>query len=324
MRILLTGGAGFIGFHVTAALLDRGHEVTALDSLNAYYDPALKKARLGQLVARRGFRFAECDIADVGALNSAVGDERFDVILNLAAQAGVRYGLIEPASYTRSNLVGHQNILEFARHHRGLEHLVYASSSSVYGNDSKAPFSEDARADKPVSYYGATKRAGELLSHSYAELFGLKQTGLRFFTVYGPWGRPDMAYWLFTDAVLREKPLPVFGGGTLRRDFTYIDDIVSALVRIVETPFAVERGAPHRIYNLGNSHPEDVLTLIRCIENTTGKSARIEDADAPPGDVRETYADISRAKRDFGFSPATSLADGIGRFVAWYRDYTRL
>jgi UDP-glucuronate 4-epimerase len=324
MRILLTGGAGFIGFHVTAALLDRGHEVTALDSLNAYYDPALKKARLGQLVARRGFRFAECDIADAGALNSAVGDERYDVILNLAAQAGVRYGLIDPASYTRSNLVGHQNILEFARHHHGLAHLVYASSSSVYGNDSKAPFSEDARADKPVSYYGATKRAGELLSHSYAELFGLKQTGLRFFTVYGPWGRPDMAYWLFTDAVLREKPLPVFGGGTLRRDFTYIDDIVAALVRIVETPFALERGAPHRIYNLGNSRPEDVLTLIRCIEDATGKSARIEDADAPPGDVRETYADISRAKRDFGFSPATSLADGIGRFVAWYRDYTRL
>jgi UDP-glucuronate 4-epimerase len=323
MRILLTGGAGYIGFHVTTALLDRGHEVTALDSLNAYYDPALKKARLGQL-ARRGFRFAECDIADAGALNSAVGDERFDVILNLAAQAGVRYGLIDPASYTRSNLVGHQNILEFARHHRGLEHLVYASSSSVYGNDSKAPFSEDARADKPVSYYGATKRAGELLSHSYAELFGLKQTGLRFFTVYGPWGRPDMAYWLFTDAVLREKPLPVFGGGTLRRDFTYIDDIVAALVRIVETPFAIERGAPHRIYNLGNSHPEDVLTLIRCIEDATGKSARIEDADAPPGDVRETYADISRAKRDFGFSPATSVADGIGRFVAWYRDYIRL
>lgn len=324
MRILLTGGAGFIGFHVATVLLDRSHEVTALDSLNAYYDPALKKARLGQLVARRGFRFAECDIADAGALNSAVGDERFDVILNLAAQAGVRYGLIDPASYTRSNLVGHQNILEFARHHRGLEHLVYASSSSVYGNDSKAPFSEDARADKPVSYYGATKRAGELLSHSYAELFGLKQTGLRFFTVYGPWGRPDMAYWLFTDALLREKPLPVFGGGTLRRDFTYIDDIVSALVRIVETPFAVERGTPHRIYNLGNSHPEDVLTLIRCIENTTGKSARIEDADAPAGDVRETYADISRAKRDFGFSPSTSLADGVGRFVAWYRDYTRL
>jgi UDP-glucuronate 4-epimerase len=324
MRILLTGGAGFIGFHVATALLGRGHEVTALDSLNAYYDPALKKARLGQLVARRGFRFAECDISDAEALKSAVGDERYDVILHLAAQAGVRYGLIDPASYTRSNLVGHQNILEFARHHRGLAHLVYASSSSVYGNDSKAPFSEEARADKPVSYYGATKRAGELLSHSYAELFGLKQTGLRFFTVYGPWGRPDMAYWLFTDAVLREKPLPVFGGGTLRRDFTYIDDIVSALVRIVETPFAVERGAPHRIYNLGNSHPEDVLTLIRCIEEATGKSARIEDADAPPGDVRETYADISRAKRDFGFSPSTSLADGIGRFVAWYRDYTRL
>jgi UDP-glucuronate 4-epimerase len=324
MRILLTGGAGFIGFHAAAALLARGHDVRALDSLNAYYDPALKKARLGQLVERPGFRFAECDIADGEALKSAAGDDQYDVILHLAAQAGVRYGLIDPGSYTRSNLIGHQNILEFARHHRGLAHLVYASSSSVYGNDSVAPFSEDARADKPVSYYGATKRAGELLSYSYAELFGLKQTGLRFFTVYGPWGRPDMAYWLFTDAILREKPLPVFGGGTLRRDFTYIDDIVTALVRIVETPFALERAAPHRVYNLGNSHPEVVLTLIRCIENATGKSARIEDAEAPPGDVRETYADISRAMRDFGFSPSISLADGIARFVDWYRDYTRL
>jgi UDP-glucuronate 4-epimerase len=323
MRILLTGGAGFIGYHAAAALLARGHEVTALDNLNAYYDPQLKKARLGQLVDRHGFQLAECDIGDSEALKSAVGDGAFELILHLAAQAGVRYGLIDPASYTRSNLVGHQNILEFARHHRGLTHLVYASSSSVYGNDSKAPFSEDARADKPVSYYGATKRAGELLSHSYAELFGLKQTGLRFFTVYGPWGRPDMAYWLFTDAILQEKPLPVFGGGALRRDFTYIDDIVAALVRIVETPFAAERGAPHRLYNLGNSHPEDVLALIRCIEQATGKPARIEDAEAPPGDVRETYADISRARRDFGFSPSISLDDGIARFVAWYRDYTQ-
>lgn len=324
MRILLTGGAGFIGFHAAAALLARGHGVTALDSLNAYYDPALKKARLGQLVERRGFRFAECDIADSAALGSAAGEEQYDIILHLAAQAGVRYGLIDPNSYTRSNLIGQQNVLEFARHHRGLSHLIYASSSSVYGNDSVAPFSEDARADKPVSYYGATKRAGELLSYSYAELFGLKQTGLRFFTVYGPWGRPDMAYWLFTDGVLREKPLPVFGRGILRRDFTYIDDIVAALVRIVEMPFRVERGAPHRVYNLGNSHPEDVLALIRCIENATGKSARIEDADAPPGDVRETYADISRAKRDFDFSPSISLAHGIERFVAWYRDYAHL
>jgi UDP-glucuronate 4-epimerase len=324
MRLLLTGGAGFIGFHAAAALLARGHEITALDNLNAYYDPALKRARLAQLSDRAAFRFAECDIADAQAMSVATAGERYDVILHLAAQAGVRHGLIDPASYTRSNLVGHQNVLEFARHHEGLTHLIYASSSSVYGNDSTPPFSEDARADKPVSYYGATKRAGELMSHSYAALFGLKQTGLRFFTVYGPWGRPDMAYWLFTDAILNDRPLPVFGGGRLRRDFTYIDDIVSAVMRIVETPFSWEEGAPHRLYNLGNSHPEDVQTLIQCIEQATGKSARVEQADAPPGDVRETYADISRAARDFGFSPATPLADGIPRFVEWFRRYRSL
>ena len=324
MRILLTGGAGFIGFHTARALLARDHKVTTLDNLNTYYEPALKKARLGQLVEQPGFRFAECDISDAHALEIATASECYDIILHLAAQAGVRHGLIDPASYTRANLVGHQNVLEFARHHQGVAQLIYASSSSVYGNDSIAPFREDARADRPVSYYGATKRAGELMSHSYAELFGLKQTGLRFFTVYGPWGRPDMAYWLFTDAILKERRLPVYGGGTLRRDFTYVDDIVSALVRIVETPFMQEGGAPHRLYNLGNSHPEDVRALIRCIERATGKSARIEDADAPPGDVRETYADISRAKRDFGFAPTVPLAEGIARFVAWFRDYHRL
>jgi UDP-glucuronate 4-epimerase len=324
MRILLTGGAGFIGFHVAIALLARGHEITALVHFDSYYDPALKKARIGQLVERPRFRFAECDIADARALASATADERYDIILHLAAQAGVRYGLVDPASYTSSNLVGHQNVIEFARHHQGLAQLIYASSSSVYGNDTVAPFREDARADKPVSYYGATKRAGELMSHAYAELFGLKQTGLRFFTVYGPWGRPDMAYWLFTDAVLTERPLPVYGGGKLRRDFTYVGDIVSALVRIVETPFAWDHGAPHRLYNLGNSRPEDVQALIRCIEQATGKTARMEDADAPPGDVRETCADITRAARDFGFTPAVPLAEGIARFVRWFRDYHRV
>ncbi|MBV9571796.1 MAG: NAD-dependent epimerase/dehydratase family protein [Alphaproteobacteria bacterium] len=324
MRVLLTGGAGFIGYHAAQALLARGHEINALDNLNSYYDPALKKARIGQLVEHRGFRFTECDIADVAALKAATAGARYDIVLHLAAQAGVRHGLIDPASYTRSNLVAQQNILEFARHDAGLMQTIYASSSSVYGNDSAAPFSEDARADKPISYYGATKRAGELLAHSYAELFGLKLTGLRFFTVYGPWGRPDMAYWLFTDAILHDKPIPVFGGGMLRRDFTYIDEIVAALVRMVETPFAIEKGAPHRLYNLGNSHPEDVMALIRCIEQATGKPARIEDADGPAGDVRETYADITRAKRDFGFSPAVPLAEGIARFVAWFRQYRGL
>jgi UDP-glucuronate 4-epimerase len=311
MKILLTGAAGFIGFHAAKALLARGHAVAGVDELNAYYDPALKRARLAQVP---GLDFTQADISVPGALNG-----EYDVILHLAAQAGVRYALKDPAAYTRSNLVGHQNVLEFAR--RGGGHLVYASSSSVYGNDSVAPFREDARADKPVSYYGATKRANELMSHSYAELFGLKQTGLRFFTVYGPWGRPDMAYWLFTERVLKGEPIPVFGQGKLRRDFTYVDDIVDALVRIVETP---HEGDTHRIYNLGNSHPESVNDLIASIETATGAKAQIRFEDGPPGDVVETYADISRAARDFGFAPRVRLQDGIARFAAWFREYHRL
>ena len=318
MQLLLTGGAGFIGFHLAKALMARGVDLTLIDDLNPYYAPALKKARLAELEKTGKFRFVEGDIAD--AKTFANLGEHYDIIVHLAAQAGVRYGLKEPAAYTRSNLVGQQNILEFARHHDGLQHLVYASSSSVYGNDTKAPFSEDARADHPVSYYGATKRAGELLAYSYSSLFGLKATGLRFFTVYGPWGRPDMAYWLFTDKILKGEAIPVFGGGKLRRDFTYIDDIVDALVRIVETPFKPD-GVPHRIYNLGNHQPEDVTGLIRTIEKATGKTALIEQAEGPPGDVNETYADITRAARDFGFAPKTSLDAGIARFVEWFRHY---
>jgi UDP-glucuronate 4-epimerase len=322
MRIFLTGGAGFIGFHTARALLSRGHDVTAIDDLNPYYDPALKKARLAVLSEFSGFRFAQGDIGEPGTLAKAAGDGRIDVVLHLAAQAGVRYALKDPAAYTRSNLVGHHAVLEFARALPGLGQLVYASSSSVYGNDTAAPFREDARADHPVSFYGATKRAGELLSHAYAELYGLKQTGLRFFTVYGSWGRPDMAYWLFTDAILKDRPIPVFGGGKLKRDFTYIDDIVSALVRIVEIPFAGEKDiAPHRLYNLGDSQPEEVSALIRAIETATGKTARIEQAEGPAGDVRETYADISRAAHDFGFVPRISLSEGIPLFVDWFRGY---
>lgn len=325
MRVLLTGAAGFIGSHVAASLLERGHAVTGLDLLNAYYDPALKQARLARLTGRKGFGFVQADIADAAALERAAAGERYDVIVHLAAQAGVRYALDHPATYTQSNLVGHHNMLELARHMTGLGHMIYASSSSVYGNDTTAPFSESARADKPVSYYGATKRAGELMSHSYAELFGLKLTGLRFFTVYGRWGRPDMAYWLFTEAVLKGKPLKLFGGGLLRRDFTWIDDIVAAVVRMAETPFAMtESGAPHRVYNLGNSRPAEVLALIRIIEQATGKSAIVEHAVGPAGDVKETYADVTRAARDFGFQPSTTLEEGIPRFVEWFREYHRL
>jgi UDP-glucuronate 4-epimerase len=324
MIVMVTGGAGFIGFHAARALLARGHRVVAVDELNDYYDPALKRARLGEIGDAKEFRFVRADIAEPGALSLAAAGERFDAVLHLAAQAGVRHALKDPGAYTRSNLVGHQNVLEFARGQAGLRHLVYASSSSVYGNDTRPPFAEDARADRPVSYYGATKRAGELLSHSYAELFGLRQTGLRFFTVYGSWGRPDMAYWLFTDSILRGRPIPVFGGGNLRRDFTFIDDIAAVLVRIVETPFPDGGGAPHRIYNLGNSHPESVRALISQIERATGRQALIEMADGPPGDVNETYADIGRAARDFGFAPKVALAQGIPLFVDWFRRYHKL
>jgi UDP-glucuronate 4-epimerase len=325
MRVLVTGGAGFIGYHATLALLAAGHSVTAIDEINAYYDPAIKERRLAEIGTRAGYRFVKADIAEADALHISAGSDRYDVILHLAAQAGVRYANTNPAAYTYSNLVGHANILEFARHHEGLKHLVYASSSSVYGNDTKPPFSEEARADRPVSFYGATKRSCELLSHSYADLYRLPQTGLRFFTVYGPWGRPDMAYWSFTDAIYHDRPIPVFGGGQLLRDFTYVDDVVSAIVAIVEKPFAAVDGeAPHRIYNLGNSHPHSVLELIGQIERTTNRMARLEYRDGPPGDVRETFADISRARCDFGFAPKVSLEEGIGRFVDWFRSYHRL
>jgi len=325
MRILVTGGAGFIGFHATRALLAAGHAVVAVDDVNAYYDPTLKERRIAEIGSHPSYRFIRSDISEAGALAAAVGTERFEIVLHLAAQAGVRYAVSHPEAYTRANLVGHANVLEFARHHDGLKHLIYASSSSVYGNDTAPPFSEGARADAPVSYYGATKRSCELLSHSYSSLYGLPQTGLRFFTVYGPWGRPDMAYWSFTDAILRGQRVPVFGGGKLRRDFTYVDDISAALVRIVEMPFAAAaKGAPHRLYNLGNSHPETVLDLIGHIERTTNRKAELDFKDGPPGDVHETYADISRAARDFGFAPKVSLANGILRFVDWFRQYHRV
>ena len=325
MRVLLTGGAGFIGYHATLALLAAGHAITAVDEVNSYYDPALKERRIAEIGRHPSYRFVRADIGEAGALTAAAGNDRFDIILHLAAQAGVRYAVSNPEAYTRANLVGHANVLEFARHHDGLKHLIYASSSSVYGNDTQPPFSEGARADKPVSYYGATKRSCELLSYSYSSLYGVPQTGLRFFTVYGPWGRPDMAYWSFTDAILRGSSVPVFGGGRLRRDFTYVDDISAVLVRIVETPFAqASDGAPHRIYNLGNAHPETVLDLIGHIERLTNRKAQLEFRDGPPGDVLETYADISCAARDFGFAPKVSLATGISRFVDWFRQYHQL
>jgi len=322
MHILVTGAAGFIGYHASKALLARDHTIVAVDDLNDYYSTHLKEARLAELSTKKGWRFAKADIGDATALGSAVAHEDFDAVLHLAAQAGVRYAAENPAAYTRSNLVGHQNILEIARHQRSLQHLVYASSSSVYGNDTVAPFREDARCDRPMSYYGATKRAGELMSYSYASLYGIKQTGLRFFTVYGPFGRPYMAYWSFTDAILRGRTIPVFGKGKLRRDFTYIDDIVGGVVSILEAPFSsLPDRAPHRVYNLGNHHPEEVLTLVRVIEKAAGCKAEIDFTEGPPGDVNETYADITLANRDFGFAPQIPLAEGIPRFVEWFRRF---
>ena len=322
MAVLVTGAAGFIGYHVAEALLARGEDVVGLDDLNAYYDPRLKQARLDRLAGRPGFRFVKGDIADEEALADAAGQGTIDRIVHLAAQAGVRYSIENPRAYVRSNLVGHVNVLELARGVGAeLKHLVYASSSSVYGGNDKAPFAETDAVEKPVSLYAATKRADELMSHAYAHLYGIPQTGLRFFTVYGPWGRPDMAYWLFTAALLSGKPIDVFAGGTLTRDFTYIDDIVAGILKVLDGP--PERGA-HRLYNIGNSSPVSVNDFIAVLERLTGKTAVRNELPMQPGDVRATHADTGALERDFGFRPSTPLDEGLARFVAWYRGWNGL
>ncbi|MBL9010193.1 MAG: NAD-dependent epimerase/dehydratase family protein [Alphaproteobacteria bacterium] len=322
MAVLVTGAAGFIGYHVAEALLARGEDVVGLDDLNAYYDPRLKQARLDRLAGRPGFRFVKGDIADEEALADAAGQGTIDRIVHLAAQAGVRYSIENPRAYVRSNLVGHVNVLELARGLGAeLKHLVYASSSSVYGGNDKAPFAETDAVEKPVSLYAATKRADELMSHAYAHLYGIPQTGLRFFTVYGPWGRPDMAYWLFTAALLSGKPIDVFAGGTLTRDFTYIDDIVAGILKVLDGP--PERGA-HRLYNIGNSSPVSVNDFIAVLERLTGKTAVRNELPMQPGDVRATHADTGALERDFGFRPSTPLDEGLARFVAWYRGWNGL
>jgi UDP-glucuronate 4-epimerase len=332
MRLLLTGVAGFIGYHAAEALLGRGHEIVGADSLNSYYDPALKRARVARLAARKCFRLIESDIADAAALD-AEAKGPFDVILHLAAQAGVRYALHDSRAYTRSNLVGHHNILELARGSKTLSHLIYASSSSVYGNDTKPPYREDARADKPISYYGATKRAGELMSHSYAELFGLKQTGLRFFTVYGPWGRPDMALFLFARNILAGKPIDVFNRGHHRRDFTYVDDIVEGIVGALDhvatpnpawdsdAPDPGTSRAPYRLYNIGNSQPVELLRYIELLEQQLGRTAEKNLLPLQPGDVPDTWADVEDLARDVGYRPSTPVEVGVARFVEWYLEY---
>jgi len=328
MTTLVTGAAGFIGFHVSERLLARGDEVIGLDNVNDYYSVALKRDRLAELQRRHNsFRFLETDFADNAALAAATGGLRFDRIVHLGAQAGVRYSIENPHAYVQSNLVGHLNMLELARH-RETEHFVYASSSSVYGGNETLPFRVEDRVDHPLSLYAATKKADELISETYAHLYRLPQTGLRFFTVYGPWGRPDMAMWLFTKAILAGEPIDVFGEGNMRRDFTYVDDIVSGVVACLDYPppddgaeKAGGSNGPHRIYNIGNNRSEELNRMIELIEQACGRKAERRLLPMQPGDVRDTFADIGAIRRDLGFEPTTAIDEGVPRFVDWYREY---
>lgn len=318
--ILLTGAAGFIGFHVALALLAQGRRVIGVDNLNTYYDPRLKHRRLAILAQQPGFSFAEADIADPAALRAAAPAEAVEYIIHLAAQAGVRWSLDHPFEYERSNLAGHLSVLEFARAAPRLRHLIYASSSSVYG-DRPGPFREEDRCDAPASLYAATKRSCELMSETYTRLFGIPQTGLRFFSVYGPWGRPDMAYWIFTERLLEGLPIQVFGGGRLARDYTHISDVAPMITTMLDQP--PEGPSRHEIYNLGNSSPAPVDTLLSILERATGCTAERDYAPAPPGDVTLTYADISKANARFGYAPRMSLEAGLADFADWYRTVWR-
>jgi len=327
MRVLVTGVAGFIGFWLARRLLERGDTVIGIDNLNDYYRVSLKEDRLAANAALGGARFTfhRLDFADMARLDDALRGTEIDRVVHLGAQAGVRYSIENPHAYVTANLVGHLNLLEVARHRR-LHHMVYASSSSVYGGNQKLPFAVEDRVDHPISLYAATKRADELMSETYAHLYRLPLTGLRFFTVYGPWGRPDMAVWLFTDAILNDRPIKVFNGGDMRRDFTFIDDIVSGVLATLDRPpaddGAVKPGGsvtPHALYNIGNNTPERLDTLIALIEAACGKPAIRDLQPMQPGDVPQTFADIAELERDTGFRPATPLADGIDAFVAWFR-----
>jgi UDP-glucuronate 4-epimerase len=323
-RYLVTGAAGFIGFHVSSRLLERGDVVFGVDNLNHYYDVNLKKGRLSLLENHKGFAFREASIADAQSVGDVFRNGQFDVVINLAAQAGVRYSLENPAAYIESNLVGFGNVLECCRQ-QGVSHLVYASSSSVYGGNKKLPFSTDDPVDHPVSLYAASKKSNELMAHAYSHLFSLPTTGLRFFTVYGPWGRPDMAAFLFTKAILAGQPIKVFNHGKMQRDFTYIDDIVTGVVRIADTipteSSGEDRSTPYRVYNIGNNQPVELLRFIEVIEEKLGREAIKEFLPLQPGDVPSTCADISHLQRDIGFRPNTSIESGVNRFVDWYLEY---
>jgi UDP-glucuronate 4-epimerase len=326
MTILLTGMAGFIGFHCAKRLAERGETVIGVDNLVDYYDVGLKRARLNELAPLKNVTFRELDISDRGAMAALAREfPKIDRVLHLAAQPGVRYSLENPHAYVQANVVGHLNVLEMCRHLADCEHLVYASSSSVYGGNTKLPFAVEDQVDNPVSLYAATKKADELMSHCYSHLYKIPTTGLRFFTVYGPWGRPDMAAWLFTEAILKDKPIQVFNHGDMKRDFTYIDDIVTGVVAALDhAPPAHEGIAPYRLYNIGNHRAEPLLRFIEVIEEATGKKAHLDLQPMQPGDVQETYADVSAIRRDLGFAPDTPIEVGIPRFVEWYRKRHKL
>jgi UDP-glucuronate 4-epimerase len=331
-KILVTGVAGFIGFHLARRLLARGDTVVGLDIVNDYYDVRLKHSRLDQFKGEAAFSFHKLDMADHEAVGKLFEVEQFDSVVNLAAQAGVRYSLTNPYAYVSSNLAGFTSILEGCRH-SGVKHLVYASSSSVYGANTNMPFSVHHNVDHPVSMYAATKKANELMAHSYSHLYGLPATGLRFFTVYGPWGRPDMALFLFTKAILAGKPIDVFNHGKMRRDFTYIDDIVEGVVRVIDrapkpnpqwsgdAPDSGTSYAPYKIYNIGNNQPIELMYLIETLEKCLGQTAQKNMLPMQPGDVPATYANVDDLTRDVGFKPSTPIEEGIARFVDWYRDY---
>ncbi len=331
-KYLVTGAAGFIGSHLAGKLLDRGDEVIGLDNLNDYYDPSLKQARLDRLTPRDGFRHVKMNLEDRDDLYALFDETNPDVVVNLAAQAGVRYSLTNPHAYIDSNIVGFTNILEACRHHE-TKHLVYASSSSVYGTNKKMPFSIHHSVDHPVSLYAASKKANELMAHTYSHLYGLPTTGLRFFTVYGPWGRPDMALFLFTKAILEDRPIDVFNYGKMKRDFTYIDDIVEGVIRVSDNvpqpnPDWSEddsdpgsSAAPYKLYNIGNNEPVELMYMIETIEKCLGKTAEKNMMPIQPGDVPATYADVDDLIRDVGFRPATPIETGIANFIEWYRDF---
>ncbi len=335
MKILVTGAAGFIGMTTSLRLLARGDEVVGIDNLNDYYEVALKESRLARLTGHPNFRFIKLDVADRAGMDALFAAEKFDKVIHLAAQAGVRYSLQNPHAYIESNLVGFTNILEGCRHNK-VAHLVYASSSSVYGGNTKMPFSEHDSVDHPVSLYAATKKANELMAHTYSHLYGLPTTGLRFFTVYGPWGRPDMALFLFTKAILEGRPIDVFNHGNMKRDFTYIDDIVEGVIRVMDrnaepNPAYIPdeadpatSNAPYRVFNIGNNNPVQLLDFIGAIENALGMTAEKRLLPLQDGDVPATYADTDLLNNWVGFVPGTSVEDGVGRFVAWYRDYYKV